>query len=798
VRGAGTVPPVPGARITTAIGWVVIGLVGLGITLAGCERRGSDAPVGDAVRMAPPAESAAAAEASAPAYVGAARCVGCHATQAESWRGSHHDRAMQEASEDTVLGDFADARFTHQGSTSRFFRRDGRFLVDTSGSDGRPADFEIAYTFGVEPLQQYLVRFPDGKVQALGVAWDSRPRAGGGERWFSLHPGERVPPGDVLHWTAPSQNWNGRCADCHSTNLLPGYDLEQDAYHTTWSDLDVACEACHGPGSRHVEWAEAAAHGAAGADDLGLAVRFPRRVTWVLDRGARIAHRAEPLPAHTELETCAPCHARRSTLVEGGFAGAPFLDTHRPALLEEGLYEADGQIRDEVYEYGSFVQSRMHAAGVTCSDCHEPHSLARRAEGNTLCGTCHRPEAFDVAAHHHHPAGTAGAACVSCHMPARTYMGVDVRHDHSFRVPRPDLSVSLGTPNACTDCHRDRDARWAAEAVTRWFPGGRAGTPHFAEALDAGRRGLPGAERKLAHVAGDAAQAAIVRASALALLAGYGDPGSLDAVRRALSDPDPLVRLGALEAAAALEPGARLAAVAPLLRDPRRAVRIEAARVLAEVPPSLWAPADRAALADGLAEYRAVQETAADRPEAHVNLGLLHLVLGEPEAARGEYETAVRLAPWFVPTYVNLADLERTQGRDAAGEAWLRRGLAAVPDSPDLHHAFGLALVRLGRREEALAALARAAESETAQPRHAYAHGLALYDAGDVERALAVLRAAHERRPGDRDLLVALATLSADAGRSADAVAFARALVDAFPDDPQARALLQQMEGVRP
>ncbi|MEB2346543.1 MAG: multiheme c-type cytochrome, partial [Deltaproteobacteria bacterium] len=530
--------------------------------------------------LAAPADPSRAVPPPEPAYAGAARCAGCHAAEAAAWRGSHHDRAMEEASEASVEGDFDDATFARAGVVSRFFRRDGRYRVETEGAGGEPATFEVAWTFGVDPLQQYLVRVPGGGVQALDVAWDARPREAGGQRWFALHPDEHIPPGDVLHWTGPALRWNRQCADCHSTDLRRGYDLARDRYDTTWAELDVACEACHGPGAAHVAWAEAAGRGEPGGAGRSLPARFPpvRPGDWVLDPGAPIARLRAPRGERTELETCAPCHARRTRLREGSRPGEPFLDAFRPALLEEGLYEADGQMRDEVYVYGSFLQSRMHAAGVTCSDCHDPHSLRRRAEGNALCGGCHRAEVFDVPAHHHHAAGSPGARCVACHMPARTYMVVDVRHDHSFRVPRPDLSAAIGTPNTCNDCHAERSPAWAAEAVARWFPAGRRGTPHYGEALAAGRAGLPGADARLTALAGDPSVPAIARATALSLLE---RPGAA-ALRRAAADPDPLVRLGALEAAARAAPAERLGALQPRLRDPRLAVRSEAGRALAD------------------------------------------------------------------------------------------------------------------------------------------------------------------------------------------------------------------------
>jgi predicted CXXCH cytochrome family protein len=693
-------------------------------------------------------------------YVGAQRCAACHAHEAALWRGSHHDLALQDASAASVLGDFEGARFSHGGVTSNFSTRDGRFFVNTDGPDGALADFEVAYTFGVAPLQQVLLRLPGGRLQALSIAWDTRPASVGGQRWFHLHPDERVPAGDVLHWTQLSQRWNTQCAECHSTDLRKRFDAAQGTYDTRFAELDVACEACHGPGSRHAAWAEA---GARGGRDAGLGVRLGEatRARWVFDEGRPIARREHPLTSRAELETCAPCHARRSTLREGRLPGESLLDTHRPALLEAGLYESDGQMRDEVYVWGSFLQSRMHAAGVTCSDCHEPHSLALRADGNALCAQCHRPEAFDTTQHHHHAEGSAGAACVACHLPTRTYMQIDVRHDHSFRVPRPDLSVSIGTPNACTDCHADRPAAWAAEATRRWFPDGRTGTSHYGVALDAGRRGLADAAPALAALAQDPAQPTIVRATALSLIDARAGQDAGDALRRGLADPEPLVRLGALEGARSLEPAARLAAALPALDDAHLALRIEAARALADVPAQQWRPAERARLAAALAEYRAALALDADRPEAQVSLATLELSQGDPEAARRALETALRIAPWFVPAYVNLADLERVLGRDEAGEALLRRALEVAPELAEPHHALGLWLIRAGRRDEALAELARAAALAPENARFALVHALALDDRGDRKAARAVLEAALARRPGDPELAAALAELPA-------------------------------------
>jgi tetratricopeptide (TPR) repeat protein len=747
--------------------------------------------------QAPAAPRGAALEARGSArWVGAERCGSCHEPQLKRWRGSHHDLAMQHASEASVLGDFDSAEFTRGDVTTRFTRRDGRFFAHTQGPDGEMGDFEVAYTFGVYPLQQYLVPLPGGRLQALTIAWDARPEGEGGGRWFDLYPDAQIPVDDPLHWTGPAQRWNLMCAECHSTGLRKGYRLAEQRYETRWAEIDVACEACHGPGASHVAWAEAWGDSAPDeASDRGLAFQLGEAADWRFEPGHPIARRSHPRESHTEIETCGRCHARRATLREEPAAGQPLTDTHMPALLDPGLYYADGQIEGEVYVYGSFLQSRMFAAGVSCSDCHDPHSLALPGDPDAVCDRCHRREVFGSAEHHHHAAGSPGASCVECHMPARVYMGVDARRDHSLRVPRPDLSGPIGAPDACTACHVDRSSGWAEQAARDWLGEDRRVGEHYGQTLHAGRLGLGGVDGALPALALEPGRPSIVRATALRLLGATPGVAAFDAIEAAARDADPLVRAAAAGAAEPLPPPRRLRAVKPLLRDPVRAVRIEAARVLASVPPRLWGPGERAALADALAEYRAAQRVNADRPEAHVNLGLLHARFGEWAEARSAYETALRLGPWFVPGYVNLADLDRIEGRDAAGERTLRRGLEIVPESADLQHALGLLLVRTGRREEALEALARAAALGPDQARYAYVYGVALNSAGRSDEAVAVLASAQQAHPGDRSLLLALATIERDRAELDAARGWARKLRALAPDDAGARALVEALEG---
>ncbi len=383
----------------------------------------------DVERPPPPAE-----------FVGAAACRQCHEPEFKAWTGSHHELAMQAANSATVLGDFGNAKLKYGGVESTFFRRDSSFMVRTDGPDGKLADYEIKHAFGVTPLQQYLIEFPGGRLQALSIAWDSRPKGAGGQRWFHLYPGEKIDHKDPLHWTGLYQNWNLQCAACHSTNLRKGYDAAGNAYKTTYSEINVACEACHGPGSRHVEWAKQARPPYPPQGDKGLLILRSRwNEAWKRPPGATTSERDQPA-ANALMNVCAACHARRSTIAEGAPAGAPLEETHRLALLTPPNYHADGQQRDEVYTWGSFLQSRMHQRGVTCMDCHEPHALKLRAPGNALCARCHDPAAFDTQKHHFHHPGGKGAQCIECHMPAQKYMVVDPRRDHCIRVPRPDLS----------------------------------------------------------------------------------------------------------------------------------------------------------------------------------------------------------------------------------------------------------------------------------------------------------------------------------------------------------------------
>lgn len=735
---------------------------------------------------APPLTAQPVARAVAPGstatFVGSPACASCHAEQFAAWDKSQHARAMQPATAETVLGNFDDARHSKDGVTSTFFKRDGKFFARTDGPDGKLADFEIRYTFGLEPLQQYLVELPGGRLQALSVSWDTRPREQGGQRWFRQYPDEKIDHRDELHWTRRSQNWNFMCADCHSTNIQKGYDAAANAFKTTWSEISVGCESCHGPGSAHLAWSKEHTKERASADaSKGLTVKLRERsgVAWAIDPATGNARRSQPRTTEHEIETCAGCHSRRSQFAEGYRAGNAFLDHYLPALLSPGLYYADGQQRDEVFTWGSFVQSKMHRAGVTCSDCHDPHTQKLRAPGDAVCAQCHDAGKYQARTHHFHPPETEAARCVSCHMPATTYMVVDPRHDHGLRVPRPDLANATGAPNACTGCHTKRPAQWAAEQIAAWHGEGRRREPHFGQALQLGRTGAAGAAPALVALAQDSSAAPIVRASALELIGRYPGRSADRVLRAALAQDDPLVRLAAVQALGSYPPATLPGLLKPLLSDPRRAVRIEAARVLVS---SGTAGAAGLSAHPALTELETVLRGNLERPDAWLTLANLQMQRGEAPEAERSLRAALRIDRQFVPAYVNLADLYRATQRETEAEALLREAIAVTPAAA-LYESLGLSLVRQGRKDEALGWLARAVKAEPQQARHAYVYALALDDAGRRREAIGTLDAA-AARTGERDVLLALAQLKQASGDAAGSAAALRKLAAINPEDP--------------
>jgi predicted CXXCH cytochrome family protein len=726
-------------------------------------------------------------------YVGREQCRECHEKEYDLFQGSDHDMAMDTATEATVLGDFNNVSFTHFGVTSRFFRSGGKYMVQTEGPDGSMQDYEISYVFGVRPLQQYLIRFPGGRYQCLPICWDTRPASDGGQRWFHIYQDERIPPDDALYWTRITQNWNYMCAECHSTNLHKNYVYSEKAYHTTWSEIDVSCEACHGPGSEHVKWAERVeAGGTPDADpDLGLVVRLKDtdNATWIFDPDSITARRSVPRQSDQLIQMCSRCHSRRAVATEDYYHGGSLLDTHWPSLLEEDLYFSDGQILDEVYVYGSYLQSKMYMAGVVCKDCHEPHSGQVYVQGNALCYRCHMATEYGSRKHHFHDPAKAGASCFECHMHERTYMVVDPRRDHSIRIPRPDLSDKLGTPNACNQCHPDKTTGWATRYLKEWYGESLINTPHYGEVIWAGRQRYPEAQDELIRLGGDQEEAPMIRATAISLLGGYPDQATAALVQRTVTDPDPLIRYATLTVVQFAEPEFIRDLAVPRLSDTVKLVRLMAANSLTAVPRDLIPQGSMVPLNEVLEEYNASLMINADHPSTHLNFGNLYLNAGDYEKAEASYKEAIDLEPGLVGPYINLADLYRRLDRDNEGEDVLKSALEKYPELAAIHYALGLLKVRQGEQEEALVYLENASRYDPDDPQYSYVFAIGLNSQNQPGKALEVLRDALRTHPYDRNILYSLATISMESGNNEEALGYAQKLMEYYPEDPNYQQL---------
>jgi hypothetical protein len=624
------------------------------------------------ILLALPAGAVAGAERSGSGYVGSAACADCHTEAAADWAKSHHGLAWTEPGPDTVTADFDGTTFTGNGMSVRFRVADGHYHADITESDGTRRDYSVHSVVGVEPLQQYLFETAPGRLQSFDVVWDT---AKGG--WFHLYGDDVIPPDDGLHWTGPYKNWNARCAECHATGFEKNYDQRTGTYASTQVEMGVGCEACHGPGADHLAWTE----------------------RWQTTR--------EPPPplggftvdfADTEaaIQQCATCHSRREAHGDGNpLPGTPYQDAYTLALLRPGQYHADGQILDEVFDYGSFLQSKMYAAGVGCIDCHEPHTAERRAEGNAVCAQCHSPAGnprfptlvpaeYDSPAHHFHEAGSEGAQCKNCHMVERVYMGNDWRADHSFRVPRPDLAAETGAPDACTTCHAGQTPDWATATLAERYPESRHRGPHYGQVLAAGRADPAAAAGDLAALAEDAAQPGIVRATALWLAAQGAGPAEAERLAPLLEDADPLVRASAVQIQRAALPTDRVPRLLPLLADPVLSVRIEAAKQMLDAPIARMPAATEAAFRRAMSEWQASLGNRMDFPETHLVLGGTALSLRNLPAAEAAFAEVTRLDPQQAEAWIMRVRLAAAaRGPEAAREV-LAEALARLPENPTL------------------------------------------------------------------------------------------------------------------
>ncbi|MFL1527327.1 tetratricopeptide repeat protein [Pseudomonas sp. O230] len=673
------------------------------------------------------------------------QCQGCHSEQVKDWQGSHHQLAMQEASAGTMLGDFNNITFKAENETTRFSRKSDEFWVNTPGNDGKNADFKVAYTFGVAPLQQYLIEVGEGRLQALGVAWDSEKH-----RWFHLYPGQGVTFKNPLHWSKPSQNANFMCVECHTTGYKRNFDAAKNTFDSQWNSLGVGCQACHGPASSHLEWT-------AKKTDLihaGFAVDLKDNDPTV------------------EIETCARCHSRRAPLGDGFTVGKRLMDDYLPSPLTRELYALDGKIKDEVFEHGSFAQSKMFDKGVRCSNCHNPHSNELKAPGNGVCLQCHnsagktsvagvegkglQAKNYDSIEHTRHAIGQPGSQCVDCHMPGKFYMGNDYRHDHSFSIPNPERAKKLGTPDACLTCHQGKAGDKISDQFKLWNSATAAQAPRYDESLWLIRTGQPGAAQALYEQLQRSNLPAIQRATLLAELSLYPSEQALKLATQDLRNPAPQVRESAVRAISAfLPPAERAPLLTPLLGDPVKAVRIAAARDLLSAARNGLGSA-QPNWNSAIAEYEYVQKSLAERAEANLNLAMLYQASGRSAEVEALLRTALQRDPDFYPALVTLVQWLEASGRGQEAQALLEQGLKDHPHAALLLHTQGLSLIRAGKTAQAMPVLRKAAELEPRSAQFGYVLAVALHDSGKVDEACEELERLLKVQPTNRNARLSL------------------------------------------
>lgn len=673
-------------------------------------------------------------------YVGSERCVGCHETQYQAWQGSHHDMAMRHANAESVLGNFNGASLEFNGQVNQFYQKASQYWVNIKGPDGQLHDYQIKYTFGFEPLQQYMVEFDDGRVQLIPFAWDSRAKVDGGQRWFNLYP-EQTQKHQEFYWTNTGQNWNYMCADCHSTNVKKNFDVKNNTYNTTYSEINVGCEACHGPAGEHIKLTESSANlsGENGFNrDLSTSVD-----KWVLAPGHSTYSPNKINPSQQTL-VCAQCHSRHVQISDKDHVESEALgDRYLMSLINSRNYYPDGQVYDEDYVYGSFLQSKMNASGVVCSNCHDPHSGKLALPEKTVCLQCHQADTYARQTHHNHRDDSPGAQCVNCHMPETTYMEVDARRDHGWHIPRPDFAKKLGTPDTCLSCHTDKNSNWSMQLTQKWFPKSDTEKEQpFAPIFSAIDQGYREATAALSHIAQNTSNASIIRASALERMRQYSDPNALIAIARGVKHGDENIRVGAIRGAEGIQGPERWRILAPLLGDKVLAVRTEAARVL--MP--LWQMLNemqKNTLLPALNEYLEVQKFNSDRGFAHTNRANVLAFQGEFKDAEQAYQDSIRIDPYFTNAYINLADLYREQKQETNSLRILKQGAEAIPDNGSLLYGIGLAYIRANQSTQAAKYLNKATVVDPENAHFHYVYALSLAEA-KPQLAQSAMRKAYE------------------------------------------------------
>lgn len=635
-------------------------------------------------------------------FTGSKTCIPCHQEEYTSWNNSHHQQAMKLADSSSVLGDFNNTLFTSKGIITTFFKKDNEFWVNTEGPDGTNHDYQVFYTFGVYPLQQYLIKFPNGVYQCLLTAWDAKKNV-----WYDLQPKLQISHKEWLHWSRGSMTWNTMCADCHSTNLMKNFDSQTNTFNTTFSEINVSCEACHGPASLHNEYYQ-----------TKNTNQLPPR----LEMNTNISSKEL-------VDKCARCHSRRSALTKYYNYKGTFLDHYNPALLTEPTYEKDGQIKDEDYVYGSFIQSKMYHNGVSCIDCHNSHTLELKAEGNKLCLSCHEPN-YNEASHHFHQKETKGAQCINCHMVGKMYMGNDYRRDHSFRIPRPDQSVIYGTPNACINCHKDKSNEWASDNIKKNY--GKKRPDHFSDYL------LKGDKAALHHLFSSKSYPEIARATALKHYSTNAlNQNDVNEIINFLNDSSALVRNEAVKTLESLDATSFKQYLEPLLLDKVKLVRISTARSLNK----------------STNEYLEQLDMNSDFASGQYHIAVNHELNNRPDLAKTAYERSIEIDNYFNASRMNLALLNYKQGNVAEAEKLYLKVIEQEPDFSESYYMLSLLNNEKNKNEEAMHYMKIACSKKTTNYKPFYNYALMLQAINDIKNSIIIIDKGLQVYPNNEQLL---------------------------------------------
>ncbi len=687
----------------------------------------------------------------------AVACGKCHKTEFDLWANSQHAWANRLISTSRDRHAFHPDRVLVHGSFTNTMRHaDGFFEITTAGGRSGTASVHRAEAvIGIEPLRQYLVPFPGGRLQVVDVSYDPIH-----DEWFNAQGDEDRQPHEWGYWKNRSMTWNVQCAYCHMTGLEKNYDPATDAYSTTWRAMGISCTQCHGTMPAHM------------ANPKAPVIAEEKRT-----RG-QILH------------ACGSCHSRREELTGRFQARDDFFDHYRLSLPDLGnTFHADGQVWDEDFEFTSFLTSRMGHRGVHCLDCHNPHSgkLILPADNNAVCMQCHTPPGRngaipipDPVAHGHHKEGSTGNLCVECHMPITKYMVRDPRRDHGFTSPDPLLTKEHGIPNACSRCHTDKSLEWNIEWAEKWY-GDRLErrSRHRARLVARARQMDDAALPALLEMARseeiDAWRAALIGV----LQPWFHRPEVRALVEESLKHPSPMVRSIAVRLLSPAQDAIPL--IGPLQSDPSALVRVDAAWAATQHRTRTEPPAYK--------ELREYIDHTSDQPPGALRQAQLALA----EDRHADAESWARKAAQWDPTgaaHNLLARILHAIGKRGEAIQNFRAALRLEPTSPDHPYALALLLAETGDVQEAVKLLQKAVELDPPFGRAWYNLGLGLAQQNRLEDAIAALRQAEKLMPDSPDPPYARATVHLRLGDIPAAKDAARKALAIQPNHPAAKNIL--------